>query len=137
MKLSQAAEKVISLATAIQEYWDRELPKRHADYPLVAPGEDSGPPPPEEEELREFLESLPTDDVYKLALLIYLWRGEFQTQDLAEGFESLKRQFPETQLLIARLVDKASLADDMTDGIAKLNDAGISLDDLSFASART
>jgi len=72
MKLSQAAEKVISLATAIQEYWDRELPKRYANYPLVAPGEDSGPPPPEEAELREFLESLPTDDLHKLALPIYL-----------------------------------------------------------------
>jgi len=32
---------------------------------------------------------------------------------------------------------KAAPADDMTDGIAKLNDAGISMDDLSFASART
>jgi hypothetical protein len=67
MKFSETVNRVIGLATKIREYWDRELPKRHPNYPILnSPDDDDGPPPPEEAELREFLESLPSEDVYKL-----------------------------------------------------------------------
>src|SRR5438094_974080 len=61
MKLSEVAEQVIRLGRAANDYWETELPKRHPDYPLVRPGEDSGPPPPEEAELRTLLNKLPED----------------------------------------------------------------------------
>jgi hypothetical protein len=77
MKLSETAARMVELATAIRDYWSTELPKRHLHYPIVSPGEDSGPSPPEEAELRDFLAGLSEEKIYKLLLLLYLGRGEF------------------------------------------------------------
>src|SRR5438067_8662212 len=107
MKLSETAAEVISLATAIHNYWDSELPKRHPNYPVIAPGEDSGPPPPEKSRLKSLLASLSEDDIYKLALLMYLGRGDFRTIDLAAHYEMLKERFPNPDWAISQLVEKA------------------------------
>jgi hypothetical protein len=63
MTLSDVIQEVIALSEAAQAYWDTELPKRHSEYPIVRPGEDSGPPPEEENKLRLLLTGLPTDEV--------------------------------------------------------------------------
>ena len=88
MKLSETAATVIDLATAIRDYWNTELPKRHRNYPVVSAGEDSGPPPPEEAKLRSFLEKLPDEEIYKLILLMYVGRGDFGTDDLAMHYRT-------------------------------------------------
>lgn len=96
MKLCHIAKEAIALATAIRSYWDTELPKRHPNYPVVSPGEDSGPPPPEERQLRNLLLSLSEEDIYKVLLLMSLGRGDVGPADLAGHFELLKKRFPKT-----------------------------------------
>jgi hypothetical protein len=61
MKLAETTEEVIALAQAVRDYWNAELPRRHPNYPIINPGEDSGPPPPEEKKLRNLLARLPED----------------------------------------------------------------------------
>lgn len=137
MKLSETAEKVIALATAIRSYWDTELPKRHPNYPVVSPGEDSGPPPPEEKKLRDLLASLPEDVVYGLALLMYLGRGDFGTDDLAGHYETLKKRFARLDRAVSQMMGKAPLADYLADGMAELKKSGIDVDDLTFTSVNS
>jgi hypothetical protein len=136
MKLSQAASKVIALAEAIRTYWDRELPKRHPNYPLVNAGEDSGPPPPEEKKLRALLAKLPEDTVYRLALLMYLGRGDFGTEDLPGHFDSLRRALGDKAAAANRLADTTPLADYLSDGLAELNNIGIDVDRLAFSAVK-
>ena len=137
MKFSETAAKVISLATVIRDYWNTELPKRHPGYPVVSPGEDSGPSPPEEAELKRFLEKLPDDAIYKLVLLMYLGRGDFGTDELALHYETLKQRFQKRERAISQMEGKAPLADYLGDGMAELRKKGIDLDELMFASAST
>ncbi|MGH7170835.1 MAG: DUF3775 domain-containing protein [Gemmataceae bacterium] len=132
MKLSEAANEVIALAETIRNYWDAELPKRHPDYPFVHSGEDSGPPPPEEQKLKALLASLPEDLIYKLALLMYLGRGDFGTGDLAGRYQSLKQTFGKPDRAASQMMGKATLADYLTDGLAELDKTGIDVDHLTF-----
>jgi hypothetical protein len=134
MKLSKTAEEVISLATAIRDYWNTELPKRHPTYPIISAGEDSGLPPPEERKLRDLLASLPEDELYKLTLLMYLGRGDFGTDDLAGHYETLKKRFAKPDWAISQMIEKAPLADYLTDGLAELTKNGIDVDHLTFTS---
>lgn len=134
MKLSETAKEVIALAEAIRNYWDAELPKRHPDYPLVHPGEDSGPPPPEEKKLRDFLASLPEEAIYQLALIMHLGRGDFGTDNLARHYEALKRTFGKSERAASQMMEKAPLAGYLADGLAELKKSGIDVDHLTFAS---
>ena len=136
MKLSETAKAVITLADAIQSHWDTELPKRHPDYPLVHSGEDSGPPPPEQEKLKDLLANLPDDDVYKLALIMYLGRGQFGTDDLEGSFEALKKTLGNPDSAASQMTEKAPLADYLTDGLAELKKSGIDVDHLTFTSVK-
>jgi hypothetical protein len=129
-KLSQAVKDVIVLAKAIRNYWDSELPKRHPDYPLVRPGEDSGPPPAEERQLRDLLAGLPEEVLYQLLLMMYLGRGDFTTDDLAQQYDALKKTFGKREWAASQMVEKAPLADYLTDGLAELAKSGIDVDDL-------
>ncbi len=133
MKLSEAAKEVIVLAEAIRTYWDTELPKRHPHYPFIHLGEDSGPPPPEEQKLKDLLASLPEDAIYKLALIMYLGRGDFGTDDLAGRYQALRETFGNPRWAASQMMGKTPLADYLTDGLAELRKAGIDMDQLSFA----
>src|SRR5437667_3587565 len=93
MNLSDAAHKVIDLGHKVREYYDTELPKRHPNYPLVNPDEETAPPPPEEKELRDFLMTLSEEQIYQLMLILYLGRGDFGTDDLAGYYENAKGTF--------------------------------------------
>jgi hypothetical protein len=94
MNLADLADRVLVLAQAISDYWDVELPKRHADYPFVHPGEDSGPPPPETAELEQFLTGLPDDTLYRLAAIVLIGQRRLpppprtDLADLNEWFDS-------------------------------------------------
>ncbi len=132
MSLSTTSQEVVSLARAIRNYWDAELPKRHPDYPIVHSGEDSGPPPPEEKQLQALLMDLPEDTLYKLALIMYLGRGDFRAEDLPRQFEYLKNTFTKPEWVISQMIEKASLADYLTDGLAELKRHEIDLDHLTL-----
>jgi hypothetical protein len=120
MTLSEAANRVIDLAGKVREYYAAELPKRHPHYPIVGLDEESAPPPPEEKELRHFLAALPHEMISQLLLLMYLGRGDFGTDDLAGYYESLKGAFGDSSQAIAQMMDKAPLADYLSDRLEEL-----------------
>lgn len=132
MKFSETAQEVIARAETIRNYWETELPKRHPDYPLVHPVEDSGPPPPEERDLKNFLASLSEDDIFKLALIMHLGRGDFGTDHLEEHYETLKETLENPDWAVAQIMEKASLADYLIDGLAELKRSNIDVDQLAL-----
>ncbi len=135
MKLATLASKASSLSEAIFDYWSTELPKRHPEYPVVNPGEDSGPPPPQEKKLRELLKSLPEDMLWKLALVMDLGIGRFDTRDLPGGYQALRDNFDRPSELIALMID-TPLESYLTRGMAKLKNQGIDLDKMDFTPAK-
>jgi hypothetical protein len=135
MKTEVAATRAGALAKAIRDYWAAELPRRHPNYPLVDPDADSGPPPPEEKELRQFLKRLSADTVYKLALIMYLGRGDFDTTDLPAEYQAIKAGFESSAALIAQMLENAPLADYLEEGMAMLTSHGIDLDKLDLTTA--
>jgi hypothetical protein len=130
MKLSEAIQKVISLAKVLREYWETELPKRHPDYPVMNPGEQPLPPPPEEKRLAKLFASLPEDMVYQIGLLMYLGRGDFDVRELADSYKTLKENFDNATALASQLTDKAPLADYLRDGLAELEKHNMDVDRL-------
>ncbi|HVC98874.1 MAG TPA: DUF3775 domain-containing protein [Pirellulales bacterium] len=130
MKLSEVANKVINLAGKIREYYATELPKRHPNYPLVDPFEASMPPPPEEKVLRSFLATLSEDMIYQLILIMYLGRGDFGTEDLAENHETLRGTFGGPEHAVSQMMGKAPLADYLSDGLEALRQHKINPDKL-------
>jgi hypothetical protein len=137
MKMSEIIAKVISLATAIRDYWNVELPKRHPHYPVISLGEDSGPPPPEEQQLKELLSTLSDEEIYDLLLVMYLGRGDFGAGDLATNYRYVTERFPSRERAISQLRGKAPLADYLCDGLAELQKSGINADQLNFALSGT
>jgi Protein of unknown function (DUF3775) len=136
MKLSKTAAKVIDIARQIQSYWNTELPKRHPNYPLISPGEDSGPAPPQQAKLKELLANLPIEEIHQLIFLMYLGRGDFGTNDLATNYSAVKRRFRRPESAISQMAGKVPLADYLADGLAELRKIGVDLDHLTFASAK-
>jgi hypothetical protein len=136
MKLATAVAKVLALAETIRDYWAVELPKRHPNYPLVDPAEDPGPSPPQEKTLRRLLGRLDEDTVYKLALIMYLGRGDFDTSDLAGDYQALRENFDGPADVISQMMEKAPLADYLTEGMTILEDQGLDLDKMDLSTTR-
>lgn len=130
MSFSDTMKRVIELTAIIRDYWDRELRKRHPDYPIVKEGVDDGPPPPEEAQLRDLLRSLSRGDLYKLLAIASLGRGEFQLEALESSSRQIAGQFPRVEDAIDRLMSLAWLDADLTDAQRILTAAGIGLEHL-------
>jgi Protein of unknown function (DUF3775) len=132
MNLSEAVKRVIDLARKVRDYYSTELPKRHPSYPLVGADEEPPPPPPEETELREFLTRLPEDMVSQLLLIMYLGRGDFGTDHLNEYYETLQhwKNGSRPADAVSQFMDKAPLADYLSDGLDELRKHRISPDRL-------
>lgn len=129
MNLSEAANRVIELARKVHEYYAAELPKRYPNYPLVDLDEENVPPPPEDRELRDFLASLSEDVIYQLILVMYLGRGDFGADDLAGYNEALKGTFGDPEHAVSQMMlYKATLADELSDGLEELRKHKINLD---------
>lgn len=134
MSFSVTAAKVIGLATAIRDYWETELPKRHPGATVIPLSEISSPSPPETAQLRELLSRLPTDDVYKLLLMMYLGSGDLNVNNLEFHYQDLRRKFKQPEWAISQMVGKTRLADYLLDGLVLLKKTkGITPDDLVFA----
>lgn len=136
MKLSEAATRVIDLARKVHDYYAAELPKWHPNYPLVGPGEESAPPPPEEKELRAFLAALPAEMISQLTLIMYLGRGDFGTEDLAESYEALNGTTGVSELAVSQMMDTAPLGDYLSDGLEELRKHRINVDRLPLKKAK-
>lgn len=137
MKLSDTAKEVIRLAEAGRAYWDRELPKRHPDYPWIRSGEDSGPPPPEQKQLETFLKNLPEEQVYALLLVMYLGRGDYGTAPFEESYRGLRDAFETPELAISQMMEKRSLGEYLADGLEQLHEHGVDVDRLGFLATST
>lgn len=133
MKLSEATDRVVKLARKVREYYDTELPKRHLNYPLVGPDEETAPPPPEEAELSDFLATLPEELIYQLCLIEYVGRGEFSTDDLAGAYERLKDLIGVGDAADAAswlMMNQVILAGELSDGLEALRRHKINVDKL-------
>ncbi len=137
MKLSQLVPEVIRLSNAVGDYYDAELPKRLRDYPIMGPNEDEGPPPPEEEKLRELLDGLPDDTLYKLALLQYLGHGSFGADRLAAEYADVKETFGPRDAAVAVLAGDYSLGYYLSRALEKLKAAGIDVDRMNLKPAKS
>jgi hypothetical protein len=129
MKLSEAVQKGVNLSQKVRACYTAELPKQHPKYPLIGPDEAETPAPPEEEELRSFLASLDPEMVYQLILIMYLGRGDFDPDDLSESYEALK-SIGSAEVAASQMMEKAPLADYLSDGLAILRKHRIKLDNL-------
>jgi hypothetical protein len=135
MTLLAAAHKVIDLAREVRDYYATELPKRHPNYPLVGPDEETAPSPPAERELGAFLASLPNEMVYQLLLIMYLGREDFGTDDLAGCYEELQA-FGDPGYAISEMMDQAPLADYLSDGLEELSKHTIDVNKMPLKKAR-
>ncbi len=130
MAFSDLVKEIIDLSIAAQEYWDRELPKRHPNYPLVGEGEDSGPPPAEEVKLENLLNSLPPEVIWKLLLIALIGRGDYKPDDLSGSCEAIKRRFETPEWALRQLYAMAPLGEELSDGMEKLKRHNIEVDRL-------
>lgn len=130
MKLSEAAQRVITLARKVRRYYDTELPKWYPDYPVISLAQKGPPPPKEERELRNFLRSLPSETIYRLILVMYLGRGDFGTDDLPGSYEALKQTFDNPEWVASQMMEKVPLAEYLSDGLLELERHRIPMDDL-------
>ena len=133
MNLSEAANRVIELARQVREYYAIELPKRHPNYPVVGLDEESVAAPPAEKELRHFLSTLSEELIYQLILLMYLGRGDLSTNDLAESYETLKGTIGDSEQATSQMmIYKATLADELSDGLEELRKHKINTDKIPW-----
>jgi hypothetical protein len=135
MMLSEAVHEVIRLGDASRAYWDRELPKRHPDYPLIRAGEDSGPPPPEDARIEALLRSLTDDQIYALVLLMYVGRGDFSADHLQSAYQAMHEMFPSEDVAISQIMGTTAVAEYLTDALVEIQKRHIDLDRLKFTSA--
>jgi len=136
-KLSSILPKVIELSAAIREYWDRELPKRHPNYPLIDPDADDGPPPPEEKKLRRLLKGLPEDTLFQIGYIAQLGRGDSQRGDLEQMFEYTKQWLDDSDLATEIFVGTPGLSDHLQRGMSQLAERRIDVDHLPVSSVRS
>ena len=129
MKLSEAANRVIDLAGKVREYYETELRKRYPNYPLVGLDEETVPPPPQEKELSDFLATLSDEIIYQLMLIVHLVRGRCSVDDLGAHYESLKDTVGDPEEAAEEMMwFKASLADELSDGLEELREHKINVD---------
>lgn len=133
MRLSETTNKVIHLARIIREYYDIESPKYYPNYPATDISEEGPPQPREKQELRELFKSLPPEMIYQLILIMYLGRGDFGVDELANQYQTLQETFIKPEWAIAQMMEKAPLADYLSDGLLELAQHQISVDDLPLA----
>ena len=136
MKLSDATARVIELARKVREYYATELPKHHPNYPVIRLTDPNPPPPPEERELRSFLTTLSADMIYRLLLVMYVGRGDFGTDDLPGSYETLKNTFAKPEYAVSQMMDKAPLADYLSDALEEFRKHRINVDKLPLETAK-
>jgi len=130
MKLSEAATKSIELSAKVLEYYERELPKFHPNYPLINPDDSEPAPPPEEAELREFLEVLSPETIYQLYLIKNIGCYVYKVNEMNEHYQELLSMYPKKEWTLTILARNVTLADDLRDGIEILREAGFDVDTL-------
>jgi hypothetical protein len=135
MKLSEVVREAIRLGDASRAYWDIELPKHHPHYPVILAEERSAPPPPEDARIQALLNSLPEEQVYAVALLTYVGRGDFSVDRLVPAYRTIKEILPNKELAIDQITGQKALGEYLADAMAEVQKRHINLDSLTFPSA--
>jgi Protein of unknown function (DUF3775) len=135
MKLSEVVREVIRLGDASRAYWDIELPRHHRHYPVILAEERPAPPPPEDAQIQALLNSLPEEQLYAVALLTYVGRGDFAVDRLIPAYRTIKEILPSKELAIAQITAQKTLGEYLTDAMAEIQRRHINLDSLPFPSA--
>lgn len=135
MRLTEAAQRLVTFAEALRARRADELSKRHPRYPLVGTSDLADPTLDEKKRLKEFLATLPDDQVFALAAMMYIGRGDFGTAGFPHSMDEMRKTFDTPVRAAAQMAEKAPLADYLSDGIAALADAGINIDGLIDAEA--
>lgn len=135
MTFSEVVERVLPLATAMHGYYEAELPKHYRDYPLMNPGEVDPPPPPEENQLRELLDRLPDDVIFKLLVLKEVGTQVRSNRDLARRYEALKRTYDERRWAVDTLLRRLSYGEPLWVSVEEMKDFGIDMDELASVHA--
>lgn len=133
MKFTETANRVIELARQLRAFYEAELPKRYPNYPVIDSVGEIESPPEQEKKLIEFLSSLPSDTIYQLISIMYLGRGDFEADELAEHYEVLKNTIDEPEFAISQMIDKAPLGDYLADGLEELRKHDMNADELPLA----
>ncbi len=126
---------VIRLGTAIEDYWDGGGVLKHLPtYPLLGPDGKEPPHPPEEEELRSYLRSLPSEDVYDLLAAVKLAWDNFPVAEFDTQLTNLKAEvrLPDA---IERLVRTTYLTADLLDGLNTRPHPGVDVRALQLTAA--
>ncbi|MBY0513875.1 MAG: DUF3775 domain-containing protein [Gemmataceae bacterium] len=129
MPFSETVNRVIDLAAAIREDWNRELPQRHPDYLFIGEeGEDDGQPPLKRSSPGPCCTHSPPD-TYKLGALLYLGREDYRPTEFAVWCgEVMPATFPNPKWAIGQMTEKAPLGDYLRDGLEALARAGVDVD---------
>jgi hypothetical protein len=124
--------ELIRLGERSHAYWDQQLPRRHPKYPLIQPGEDSGPPPPEDAEIQQLLNTLPERDLYILLTLMYVGRGDFDLHHFKSGYRKMKDSFPSRDLVIDQMTGTQVLSEYLADALEEIEQSHLNVDSPSF-----
>ncbi|WP_161967146.1 DUF3775 domain-containing protein [Fimbriiglobus ruber] len=85
--------------------------------------------------LRNFLRSLSSESIYRLLLVMYLGRGDFGADDLPGSYVALKETFGKPEWAASQMMEKAPLAEYLSDGLLELARHRIPVDDLPLEDA--
>jgi hypothetical protein len=129
MRLSEVVRQVIAKAREANE---ARLQTSRADSPVVASG--FVPPlatkrePAAVSRLRELLEAQPARTVYLLTAIMYLGRGDFRADRLADAAADMGETFGGPKLAANQMLWKFPLPEYLEAGLNKLTNAGIDPD---------
>jgi hypothetical protein len=68
---------------------------------------------------------------------MYLGRGDFEAHDLADSYKELKSTFETAELAASQMMEKAPLADYLSDGLATLKKHAINVDSLPVSPVKS
>ena len=125
MTLAETVDKVIALAREVCEYYERELPNWHPDYPLVHPDEGEPPAPPAEGELRQLLEGSSERVIARLLSIMHLGQKRFDVDEMVGDQPASPAGEQWREQAVALLLSNASLGDHLADGLEELSRRGM------------
>ena len=131
MKLSEIVREVISTGRAANQA--RIADGAEDDSPMVTSGGDTATMKTrtaEERRLCEFLESQPPSVVYMLIAIMYLGRGDFDTQDLLDQYADMKEAFGSPKGAARQMLVTLPLPEYLEAGLKRLAHAGMDVDKL-------
>ena len=130
MKLSEATARVIELARQFALAKAAELPAGKSGWVVVRLS-DLPPPGPERPEmtaLKQFLRSLPAGLVYQIMAIMYLGRGDYDTDDLLDYYVHLSDVNHTHDYAIRHMANKIPLSEYLERGLSELEADGKDVD---------